>query len=153
MGGILSRYKSASQCNGLHSTTSYPRSYVRGDLGIIFEYEGQLLGTTRGSFVSSSSELLGEMLPLVQDAWIGQHKLPKDNSARYHSRRSAYRSIDWLSGRFGFRRDHNLGPCARGAHTRTRRRCSGCHGAVRGKGHPLPGSAEPCNSILARTQV
>lgn len=52
-----------------------------GHLGIIFEYEGQLLGTTRGSFVSSSSELLCEMLPLVQDAWIGQHKLPKDVTA------------------------------------------------------------------------
>lgn len=40
-----------------------------GHLGIIFEYQGQIIATTRGSFKSNSSKIANEMIPAIGPNW------------------------------------------------------------------------------------
>ncbi|MBS2009012.1 MAG: T4 RnlA family RNA ligase [Cyanobacteria bacterium SZAS TMP-1] len=49
-----------------------------GHLGIIFEYGGELIATTRGSFVSSSSGIANDMLAPLTAAWKKSRLVHKD---------------------------------------------------------------------------
>jgi hypothetical protein len=51
-----------------------------GHLGIIFEYDGELIATTRGSFVSSSSGIANDMLGPLTAHWkqAASGRVPKD---------------------------------------------------------------------------
>jgi len=49
-----------------------------GHLGIIFEYDGALIATTRGSFVSSSSAIANDMLTPLTERWKATRLVHKD---------------------------------------------------------------------------
>jgi len=49
-----------------------------GHLGIIFEYKGELICTTRGSFVSPTSGVASDMLPPLTEAWKKSRLVSKD---------------------------------------------------------------------------